>query len=181
VANWAGGNKVMVINALLDQVTDSIEVGVEPESMVIDKNDRLWVLCNGGWKRDHFAELIRINTYSNTIEAKFTFPSITDSPACLQIDKKGEMLYYLDNGVRRMSIYATDLPSIAFIPVLDYAFYKIGISPVNNEIFVTDASDYMHRGNLLRFNNDGSLLSLVQADIIPGAMCFKVNPGFYTE
>ena len=180
-ANWTGGNKIMVINTLLNLVTDSIEVGTEPESMVIDKNERLWVLCNGGWKRDHFAELVRINTQTNAVEKKFIFPSITDSPSCLQIDKKGEVLYYLHKGVRRMNIEASDLPSVAFIPELDYVFYKIGISPVNNEIFVTDVKDYLHPGTLLRFSNDGGLISSMQADIIPGGMCFKVNPDFNTE
>ncbi len=68
---------------------------MEPESMVIDVNGMLWVLCNGGWKRDHFAELIGINTYNNTIEKRFTFPVITDSPTCLQINRQGETLYYL--------------------------------------------------------------------------------------
>ena len=50
---------------LTDEVIDSIEVGIEPESMVIDKNNMLWVLCNGGWMRENFAELDGINTATN--------------------------------------------------------------------------------------------------------------------
>ena len=62
VANWVGGSKVMVINIADDQLVDSIEVGIEPESMVIDKNNMLWVLCTGGWTKENFAELDGINT-----------------------------------------------------------------------------------------------------------------------
>ena len=40
----------MVVDNAADIVTDSIEVGYEPESMVIDRNGTLWVLCNGGWQ-----------------------------------------------------------------------------------------------------------------------------------
>ncbi len=109
VANWTGGNKIMVINTATDQVTDSIEVGMEPESMVIDKNETLWVLCNGGWKREYYAELIGISTRTNKVEKRFIFPSKTDSPTCLQIDGQGEILYYLLNGVRKMAIEAAKL------------------------------------------------------------------------
>ena len=54
VANWVGGNEVMVIDNTTDEVVDSIEVGIEPESMVFDRNNMLWVLCNGGWMQGKF-------------------------------------------------------------------------------------------------------------------------------
>lgn len=175
VAHWTGGNKIIVINTSSDQVTDSIEVGMEPESMVVDKNEMLWVLCNGGWKREHFAELIAINTRTNIIEKRFTFPSKTDSPTCLQIDKKGEILYYIHNGIRRMDINDAELTPAVFIESLNNTFYKIGVNPDNNEIFITDVADYIQKGNLLRFNSTGILISSMQADILPGGMCFKIE------
>jgi YVTN family beta-propeller protein len=181
VANWAGGNKVMVINTSTDQVTDSIDVGSEPESMVVDKNETLWVLCNGGWKRENYAELIGISTRNNKIERRFTFPSITDSPACLQIDGKGANLYFLLNGVRRMAIEAQSLPSQAFIPELDHVFYKLGVNPGNDDIFVTDVVDYVKKGNILRYTKGGALISEMEADIIPGTICFKIKPDNTSE
>ncbi len=176
VANWAGGNRIMIINTINDQVTDSIEVGFEPESMALDWNGTLWVLCNGGWKRDHYAELVGINTMSNLVEKRFTFPSIDDSPTCLQISGDKRTLYYVLNGIRKMSVDATGLPTGIFIPQAGYNFYRIAVNPANNEIFVTDAADYQKRGNILRYNYSGALLSIMQADIIPGNMCYKSNP-----
>jgi YVTN family beta-propeller protein len=173
VANWAGGNKIMVINTATDQVVDSIEVGYEPESMVLDWNETLWVLCNGGWKREHSAELLGIDTRSNEVIRRFVFPSVEDSPTCLRIDKEGRVLYFLLNGVRRMNIDADALPSQAFIPQLDHIFYKVGINPLNDEIFVTDVVDYVQKGKLIRYRNSGALISEYQADIIPGSICFK--------
>ena len=58
----------MVINTINDVVVDSIEVGAEPESMAIDKNGMIWVLCNGGWMRQNNAELIQINSLTNAVE-----------------------------------------------------------------------------------------------------------------
>jgi YVTN family beta-propeller protein len=175
VANWTGGSKVMVINTATDQVTDSIEVGMEPESMVIDKNETLWVLCNGGWKREYYAELIGISTRTNKVEKRFIFPSVNDSPTCLQINGQGEILYYLLNGVRKMAIEAQSLPSEAFIPELNHVFYKLGVNPGNNEIFATDVVDYVKKGKILRYGNGGALISEMEADIIPGTICFKVK------
>ncbi len=172
-ANWTGGSKIFVINTLSDEVIDSIEVGIEPESMVVDRNKTLWVLCNGGWKREHYAELIAINTSTNTISNTFTFPSLSDSPTCLQIDGSGQYLYYLHDGVRRMAIGSETLPSTTFIPQAGYYFYRMGVNPFNNEVFVTDARDYLKKGIVLRYSSEGSLLSLMEADIIPGNMFFK--------
>jgi hypothetical protein len=173
-----GGNEVMVINNVSDKLVDSIEVGIEPESMVIDKNNILWVLCNGGWARNNFAELIGINTVSNLIEKKFVFPTKVASPSCLHIDGAGETLYYLESGVRRMNIGASVLPSAPLIPEAGHYFYKIGINPLNSDIFITDAVDYQQQGYVMYYKNDGTLGSIQTADIIPGSICFKLNENF---
>jgi hypothetical protein len=175
IGRWAGDNKIIVVNTLSDQVNDSIEVGMEPESMVIDRNETLWVLCNGGWQRQYFAELIAINTVSNTIDRRFIFPSVNDSPTCLRIDGSGENLYFLLNGVRKMSISASELPSGDFIPALGRNLYKIGIHPVSGDIFITDAADYQQKGYLLRYKSDGGFIGSYQAGIIPGTISFKIN------
>ena len=181
VAHWSGGKKIMVINTGSDQVVDSIEVAMEPESMVVDKNKTLWVLCNGGWEREYFAELIAIDTRTNNIDKRFTFPSKTDSPTCLQIDKKGETLYYIHNGIRRMDINAAELAPAIFIQSLNHSFYKFGVNPDNNEIFITDVADYVQKGNLLRYSSGGIFISSMQTDIMPGGMCFKIKTESETD
>jgi YVTN family beta-propeller protein len=175
VANWVGGNEVMVIDNASDRVVDSIVVGIEPESMVLDKNNMLWVLCNGGWMRENFAELDGINTSTNTIEKNLIFATKQASPSCLRVDGTGEMLYYLESGVRKLSITSSELPSEPIIAESGQYFYKLGIDPVSNNIFVTDAVNYQQNGYLLHYNADGALVSSQMADIIPGSMCFKLK------
>jgi YVTN family beta-propeller protein len=174
VSSWVGGHEVMVIDTDTDAVTDSIQVGVEPESMALDKNNILWVLCNGGWMRENFAELDGINISDNSIEKHLVFPTIEESPSCLRIDAKRETLYYLDSGVRKLGISAATLPDSPFIPQTDHFFYKLGIDPVSNDILATDAVDYQQKGYLLRYDQTGSLKASALADIIPGYLCFKV-------
>jgi YVTN family beta-propeller protein len=173
VAHWTSGSKIFIINTMDNRVVDSIAVGNEPESMVIDKNGILWVLCNGGWQREYFAEMFGINTETDIIEKHFVFPFKTDSPTCLTIDSNGENLYYLHEGVRKMGIGDSKLPEVPFISGSAGNFYKIGVNPGNNEIFVTDVVDYQQKGFVLRYNKNGSLIARMEADIIPGSVCFR--------
>jgi len=177
VANWYGGDEVLVINTDLDEVIDSIKVGREPESMVIDKNYTLWVLCNGGWARDYYAELVGINTQTFEIIKKYVFTSILDSPSNLSLNGSGDTLYYLEKGVRRMYINEQELPSDVFIKQRGYLAYKLGINPVNGDIFITNAVDYRQNGFVYIFNSRGDSLKAFRTGIIPGSMCFKVQPG----
>ena len=175
IANWMGGDEVMVVNTLIDKVVDSIKVGIEPESMVIDRYGRIWVLCNGGWARENYAELDMISTLDNTVEHNYIFPSKEDSPSCLQIDGFGQTLYYLENGVRKMDINSLNLPTTTLIPESGTNFYKIAVNPANGDIFATDAVDYMQNGFLLHYKNDGSFITKYAAGIIPGSMCFNLR------
>jgi YVTN family beta-propeller protein len=181
VSNWIQGNEIMVINTRNNIVTDSIEVGIEPESMVIDRNKMLWVLCNGGWTRNNYAELVGINTVDNTIKERLVFPTKQASPSSLQIDGNGETLYYLDNGLRKMDVSSLVLPAVTFIPESGQYFYKIGINPVNGDIFITDAVDYQQNGYVSLYKKNGTLELKLKAEIIPGSMCFKLNENFSAE
>jgi len=176
VSCWYGGNEVMVINTDSDEVIDSVEVGKEPESMVIDKKYRLWVLCNGGWARENYAKLIGISTRTHEIIKTFTFPSKLDSPSGLTINGTADTLFFIEKGVRTMNIDALSLPSESWIDNKGRFFYKIAVNPVNGDIFVTDAADYQQKGFVYIYNNKGDSLAAYQAGIIPGSMCFKVQP-----
>jgi YVTN family beta-propeller protein len=173
-ASWVGGHEIMVIDNTTDEVIDSIQVGEEPESMVVDHNNMLWVLCNGGWARENFAELDGINTVTDEIENHIVFPDKQQSPTCLRIDGDGQNLFYIENGVWKMSISNLQFPARPFIPQSGHYFYKLGVNPVNNDIFITDAVDYQQNGYLLCFTGGGALVSEFRTDIIPGSMCFRL-------
>ncbi len=175
VANWVGGNRLLIIDTRNDLVTGSVVVGIEPESMVVDRNNFIWVLCNGGWSRENYAELIKINTETDIVAERFVFPDLSNSPSSLQINGTLDTLYYLENGVKRMGIDDPGLPSETFISDAGHLFYKMNVNPLNNEVFVTDAVDYQQKGYVMRFDRHGILLETLQADIIPGSMCFKNN------
>jgi DNA-binding beta-propeller fold protein YncE len=175
ISNWTGGHEIMVISTLSDKVTDSIVVGKEPESMAFDRTGILWVLCNGGWDRQTFAELDQISTATNTVVKTLVFPTKEASPTCLKVDGTGQTLYYLDNGVRQVDFAATEIPSTTFIiQQPGENFYKIGINPINSDVFITDAVDFVQQGYLLLYDRTGKFVIKLRAGIIPGSMCFKL-------
>ena len=175
ISNWLGGKEIMVVDIINDRLIDSIQVGSEPESMVLDYYGNLWVLCNGGWQREKNAEIDVINTNFDFVDKKFEFPTLQNSPSCLQTDGAGLTILYLDKGVHAMDITAGGLPAEPLIPEEDSHFYKLKINPLNGDIFVTDAVDYMQKGYLMLYKNNGKFVLKQQADIIPGSMCFKLN------
>jgi YVTN family beta-propeller protein len=175
VSNWIGGDKILVLNTMNNQVTDTITVGREPENIVIDRFYNIWVLCTGGWNKQNPAELIMINSRTNAVEKRFPFPSVLNSPSCLQMDYFGQNLFFIDKGVWRMSVTDTELPSQPLIAETGAYFYRIALNPVNSDIFITDAADFTHNGNLLIYKNDGTLFAKHSAGIIPGAICFRIS------
>lgn len=173
VSCWSSGKELMVINPKTDKVTDSIEVGHEPESMVIDKNQRLWILCAGGYSGLYFPELISVNTTSDQIETRLSFQAKTMYPTSLCINKTGDTLYYIEGSIRRFAITESTLPDNSFVPSKGRLFYKLGVDPDNGLIYATNAVDYQQKGYLMRISGKGVVLDSLLADIIPGGLCFK--------
>ena len=72
-----------------------------------------------------------------------------------------------------MSVYDQQLPNNAIIQENNNNYYALGIDPVKNEIYVSDALDYTQNGIVYRYNTTGSLISSFEVGIIPG--CFGFN------
>jgi YVTN family beta-propeller protein len=163
-------DKVYVMNPNTDAVTDSIAVAKGGNSMVIDNNGKLWVLCYGDYFTSAAGGLFRINTSTHLVEQSFPFTT-AESPTRLCSNTTGDTLYYLDYGVMRMASNAVTLPASAFIPQSTQNFYGLGIRP-NGEIFVADAVDFSQRGHLLQYAPSGTLLNNVTVGVIPGTIYF---------
>ncbi|HEX2970598.1 MAG TPA: YncE family protein [Bacteroidales bacterium] len=171
ISNWFGGNQVFAVNTQLDKVIDTINVGLEPESMVIDKYNRMWVLSTGGWRKTQKAEIDIIELINNSVEKKYVFPAVEDSPSCLKIDEPGQIIYYINKGVFSMDVNSESLPVVPLISEDNQAFYKIEINPVNSDILITDVIDYAQNGNFIIYKKDGTFISKHKAGLIPGAIC----------
>ena len=179
IANWSAynqtklNNTLMVIDSDIDILVDSIIVGIEPNSMVIDKDGLLWVLCSGGFMNDEMPTLWQINPVSLEIVKTIEFEDILQNPDNLCINGTKDTIYFLNNGVFSMSINSLKLPDNAFITSVNNTYYTLGIDPVNSEIYVSDALDYNQDGLVYRYSATGTFISSFEAGIIPGDFEFN--------
>ena len=173
VSCWAGGNEVIVINTYTHEVTGSVEVGMEPESMAFDKSGMLWVLCTGGYSGGFLPEINVIDPDLLTVSKTFTFDSGNSYPSSLVINRSGDTLYYIDRSVWRLPVNSSGLPSEPFIRASGRTFYRIAKDPAGGRLFVTNALDYQQKGYLLVADSRGDIIDSARAGIIPGNMCFR--------
>lgn len=161
-----------VINPVSDNITDSVAVGYGANSLVEDKNGKLWVLCSGNTASAENASLCRINPVTLQTESVWTFSSSGDSPWRLSINGTGDTLYYLNGGVYRMAITDDVLPGVPFVPSNGRNFYGVGVHPRKSHIYVADAMDYVQRGRVYVYSSGGTLITSFLAGIIPGDFYF---------
>jgi len=166
-------NKLMVIDTSNDLLVDSVLVGKEPNSMVRDKDGKLWVLCSGGFASEENPSLWQIDPESLEIVFSFIFPDVNSSPTSLCRNGAGDSLYYLNQGIYQFAIDATVLPNDPLIEENEHLFYSLAIDPETSIIYATDAIDYQQRGLLLRYRSDGTFIDSFRAGIIPGGMVFN--------
>ena len=165
--------KILVINSKSDQIIDSIKTGKEPIGMVMDKKDKIWVLCTGGFDHYEPATLIRIDPILRVVDKTFTFAGSGDTPSRLCINSSKDTLYFLNNGVFQMPVTTSGIPSQPLIPADGHLFYGLGIDPLSGNIYVSDAVDYVQNGLACQYNQvTAKLVRSFPAGRIPGSFCF---------
>jgi YVTN family beta-propeller protein len=164
-------DNLLIINPNTDNIVDSVKLGVQPNSIVKDQNNKLWIMCDGGFNETN-PQLIRFNPQTRAIEATFTFPILGDSPGNLSINKTGDVLYYINSNVYQMTINDASLPLSALISNAGNTFYGLGIDPINEDVYISDAIDYVQNGLVFRYSSTGGLIHQFNVGIIPGNFLF---------
>jgi len=173
---WSYQNRILKIDTESDQVVKALVVGIQPESMAMDCNGKLWVVTDGGYEDSPYgyepAKLMRIDPASFEIEQSFVFPA-GKSASKLTISGAGDELYWIDSDVWKMSVNDSHLPVRPFIPCDGTLYYGLTINPANGEIYVSDAIDYVQSGIVFRYSPSGELLDTFNVGINPGNFCWK--------
>ncbi len=187
VTGWSFNNKVYKIDCNTDQLVDSVTVGKQPNSIVLDKNQKLWVLSDGGYEGSPYGNekpaITRIDAASFTVEQVFEFPDINNSPMMLCLNASKDILYYINggwgsaglngSGIFSMPVTAASLPLDPFIPENSRMFYGLGFDREESVIYVSDAVDYTQNGYVFRYTVSGEKIDSFAVGISPGSFCFK--------
>ncbi len=181
---WSNDNKILVIDSDTDQPVDSIEVLIQPQSMVIDRFNKIWVLTDGGSRHSTYGYeapgLLRIDAELRTVEKIWRFEQ-GDSPGELEINVSRDTLYFINRDIYRHPVYSENDPEV-FIespyPGSAGGFYGLGFDPHTSELFVSDALNHAQRGLVYRYRRNGEAVDTFKVGIIPSSFCFKYS---YTQ
>lgn len=160
-----------VADVTTDVITDSIFISKGGSYIAEDKNGKLWVLCGGDYLHTYEAALYKIDPVLFTVESRFDFTA-ADAPSRLAFNKTSDTLFFLNNGVFRMSINDGGLPSSPFIQSSGNVFYGLAVDKNKNEIYVSDAIDFVQKGKIYRYDMNGVEKNKFTAGIIPGDFLF---------
>ena len=174
---WSYQNCILKIDTTTDEVVDKLTVGVQPTSLVIDKNRKMWTVTDGGWEGNPFGyeqpSLWRIDVASFKVETHWDF-EMGSYPSELQIDGSGDHIYWLNGDkVYKMDVNGSALPAQGFINGNGTYFYGLTVNPETGEVYVADAIDYQQAGMISRYTALGEFVDSFYAGIIPGSFCWK--------
>lgn len=178
----SAGNTVSVINTTTDVVEANITVTNKPNSLVLDRNNNLWVLSGGtkvynsDWTAiDEAASeagaLAKINITNNTVTNTIVFGNKASSPSKLTLNGDKSNLYYSYQGkIYELNINATSLNSTALI---NRDVYGLGVDPVTGQIYAGKAGDFRSDGWVVRFQPNGTKVDSFQVGIAPNGFVFR--------
>ncbi|MDD3875163.1 MAG: hypothetical protein PHT69_00920 [Bacteroidales bacterium] len=165
-------NKLYVAETATDVIIDSIPIGYGANSLIEDKNGKIWVLC-GNLQTSNKASLHRINPLTGNVEMSLEFPSLDDNPWRLNVNATRDTLFFLNTDIYAIPINASSLPQNPLIEANGRNFYGLGICPETNVIYVSDAIDFVQEGVIFRYYANGTLINSFNAGIIPGHFYFN--------
>ncbi|HEY8399703.1 MAG TPA: DUF5074 domain-containing protein [Cytophagaceae bacterium] len=160
-----------VVDISSDKITDSIQLGKAPNSLQLDRDGKLWVLCRGK-KNETPGSLHRIDPVTLDVEVTLPFANSSYEPWRLRINGSRDTLYYLNDGVYQLSVYQTQLPAQPLISPNGIEIWGLGIQPDSGIVYVSDAIDYIQKGKVYRYKSDGTLINSFQVGITPGEFYF---------
>lgn len=173
---WSYQSRILKIDTETDEVVESLEVGVQPTSLVLDAYGKLWTITDGGYDGNPFGyenpALVKIDAETFTIEQKWDF-KLGDTPGEIHINGNRTMLYWLNDDVWCMDVKASHLPSLPFIATRGAIYYGLTVSPYNGDVYVADAVDYQQPGRIYRYDNDGQLIDDFYVGVTPGDFAWK--------
>lgn len=172
---WSYQNRIIKIDTRSDEVVASLEVGIQPNSLALDRYGKLWTVTDGGYEGSPFGfeapALVKIDAESFRVEKIFSF-SLGD--ACSEICLNGakDRIYWINDDIWAMDVIASEPPAHPVIKAGNTLYYGLTVAPVSGDVYVADAIDYQQTGRIYRYSGDGKLIDQFNVGITPGAFCW---------
>ena len=173
---WSNQNRILKIDTRSDAVVDELIVGIQPTSLRLDCNNKLWTITDGGSEDSPYGyeapSLYCIDAESFTIEKEFKF-DYGDTPSEVQLNGSKDKLYWINDDIWEMDVTADQTPVRPFLPYKGTIYYGLTVDPHSGDVYIADAIDFVQPGMIYRYSEDGELLDEFYSGVIPGAFCWK--------
>jgi hypothetical protein len=177
VACWSYDNQILVIDSETDEVTGAVTVPMQPKKMVVDVNQKLWVLCDGSFKGApggyEQPALVRIDPVTLTIEQIFRWTERDEFSGDMQMNPAKDSLYFIAGDLYKMAVNSRKMPDAAIVKAGNRLFFSLGVDPEKGDIYLTDAIDYMQHAIIYRYTANGQPVDSFRAGVNPGHFWFN--------
>ncbi|MBR8729884.1 YncE family protein [Porphyromonas levii] len=174
VSCWSNNSKVLLIDTTQDKVVKEIEVGLQPKSMGMDQNGKVWVLCEGqSWKGTNPC-IWTIDTKNNYAAAqvggeiqKLPYLKYAATSDLVMNLTRDAFYYFNAPHIYKMSITDKEIPTTPFIAMPENCnTYSLAVAP-NGELYIGDAKDYQQGGTVYRFCCEGKQIDKFEVGLLP--------------
>lgn len=173
---WSYQNRIIKIDTATDAVVAQLEIGIQPKGLVLDSENTLWTITDGGYEGSPYGfetpALWKIDAETFSVTARFPFRP-GDNPRDLCLNGDGTQIMWINDDIWRMDINATALPTEPFLKAKATRYYALTVNPDNGDVYVSDAIDYQQQGVVYRYSKDGTLIDKFTAGVTPGFFCWK--------
>lgn len=177
VTCWAYDEYVMIIDPVSDTVIDSVKVPYQPKKMVKDANGKLWVLTDGNFNNlagnAEKPAIVKIDPATHTVEMILRWDIHKAYAGDLRTNPAGDTLYIMAGDIFKMSVQARKLPIEPWIRSGNRRFFSMGVDPLNGEVYVSDALDYMQNAMVYRHTYGGNVIDSFRVGVNPGDYYFN--------
>ncbi len=162
---------VLIIDPNDNSIVNSLNVGHNPQLMVKDNDDNVYVICSGinDWMdptNNTNGSLVKIT--GQNIAWSIDLPNGSNN---LTIDTENEFLYFVSEGeVLKQDLNLTELQTKV---IRSLSAYALSFDDVQQRLYMADAKDFNSQGEVFIYSTSDEMVRSFDAGIIPGYFHFQ--------
>lgn len=157
---YSGDQTLLIIDLNTDTEKQRIAFGSAPEPIALDATGKLWLKAGN--------DLVQIDPQTRLVAKRVTLAGAPGS-ITMSSDKKS-LLYTMSGKTYRLTTDATIAPISQLIA---RSFSALGVDPQTKRIYGSVIPSYKQAGYVLRYEENGTLVDSVKAEIAPSGFYFR--------
>lgn len=164
---------LILLNTTDFSISKRIAIPVEPNSIIQDHEENLWILSSGFEAANKVPQLIKFNTQTESIEKSFSFSDFENTAQNLCFSTTENALYFnRASAIYKMLPTDSELVTNPIFSSAAQLIYGLDIQPSSKELYICDAVDYVSNGKVFRYSNSGNLLDEFSVGVLPSKLIF---------